>query len=162
MPQICDMGQTALLSLWRKACCGFFFSPEKSDDFGRVRTRDVGYQRPAWYVITTSEAVAGLPAVGRVVPCCWVQPLIPEPVTCRRTRIQPPWILERQTAPLWPVTNSEGKFTLLHFGCASKMIHRQWMWMMKAGVFIPFNGSICFISFQNVGDLTFRNRASYI
>jgi hypothetical protein len=25
MPQICAMGQTALLSLRRKACCGFFF-----------------------------------------------------------------------------------------------------------------------------------------
>jgi hypothetical protein len=24
MPQICDMGQTALLPLRRKACCGFF------------------------------------------------------------------------------------------------------------------------------------------
>jgi hypothetical protein len=38
MLQICDMGQTALLSLRRKACWGFF-SPEKSDGFGQVRTR---------------------------------------------------------------------------------------------------------------------------
>jgi hypothetical protein len=35
MRQICDMGQTALLPLRRKACCGFV-SPEKSDGFGRV------------------------------------------------------------------------------------------------------------------------------
>jgi hypothetical protein len=35
MPQICDMGQTALLPFRRKACSGFF-SPEKSDGFGRV------------------------------------------------------------------------------------------------------------------------------
>jgi hypothetical protein len=40
MPQICDMGQTALLPVRRTACCGFF-------RFGRVRTRDLGYQRPA-------------------------------------------------------------------------------------------------------------------
>jgi hypothetical protein len=44
------------------------------------------------------------------------------------------------------------EFTLLHFGCASKMIHPQWMWTMKAGVFIPFNSSIHFTSFQTVGD----------
>jgi hypothetical protein len=41
MPQICDMGQTALLPLRRKACLGFF-RPEKSDGFGRVRTRELG------------------------------------------------------------------------------------------------------------------------
>ena len=35
MPQICDMGQTALLPFRRKACWGFF-RPEKSDGFGRV------------------------------------------------------------------------------------------------------------------------------
>jgi hypothetical protein len=35
MLPICDMRQTALLPLWRKACCGFF-SPEKSDGFGEV------------------------------------------------------------------------------------------------------------------------------
>jgi hypothetical protein len=27
----------------------WIFSPEKSDGFGRVRTRDLGYQRPACY-----------------------------------------------------------------------------------------------------------------
>jgi hypothetical protein len=46
MPQICDMGQTALFPFRRKACWGFF-SPEKSDGFGRERTRDLGYKRPA-------------------------------------------------------------------------------------------------------------------
>jgi hypothetical protein len=35
MPQIYDMGQTALLLLQRKACGGHF-SPEKSNGFGRV------------------------------------------------------------------------------------------------------------------------------
>ena len=45
MPQICDMGPTALLPLRRKACWGFF-RPEKSDGFGRVLTR---YQRPPRY-----------------------------------------------------------------------------------------------------------------
>ena len=35
MPQICDMGQTALVPFRRKAFCGFF-RPEKSDGFGRV------------------------------------------------------------------------------------------------------------------------------
>jgi hypothetical protein len=30
----------------RTACCGFFHQ-EKSDGFGRERTRDLGYQRPA-------------------------------------------------------------------------------------------------------------------
>jgi len=39
-----------------------------------------------------------------------------------------------------------------HSGCASKTIHPQWMWKMKAGVFITFNGSIRFTSFQNVGN----------
>jgi hypothetical protein len=34
MPQICDIGQTALLPFRRKAYWGFF-SPEKSDGFGR-------------------------------------------------------------------------------------------------------------------------------
>jgi hypothetical protein len=44
MPQICDMGQTALLPFWRKARWGFFRS-KKSDGFGRVWTRKLGYQR---------------------------------------------------------------------------------------------------------------------
>jgi hypothetical protein len=35
MPQICDMGQTALLPRRRKAHLGAL-SPEKSDGFGRV------------------------------------------------------------------------------------------------------------------------------
>ena len=43
--QICDMGD-GFTSPPRKACCGFF-SPEKSNGFGRDRTRDLGYQRPA-------------------------------------------------------------------------------------------------------------------
>jgi hypothetical protein len=38
MPHICDMEQTALLPLL------WIFSPEKSDGFGLVRTRDLGYQ----------------------------------------------------------------------------------------------------------------------
>jgi hypothetical protein len=46
MPQICDMGLTALLPFRRKAFWGFF-RPKKSDGFGRERTRDLGYQRPA-------------------------------------------------------------------------------------------------------------------
>jgi hypothetical protein len=46
MPQSWDMGQIILLPVRRKACCGFF-QPEKSDGFGRARTRDLGYQRPA-------------------------------------------------------------------------------------------------------------------
>jgi hypothetical protein len=41
MPQICDMGPTALLPLRRTGCSGFF-RPEKSDGFGRVRTRELG------------------------------------------------------------------------------------------------------------------------
>jgi hypothetical protein len=40
MPQICDMGQTALLPL-RKGML-WIFSPEKSDGFGRVRIRELG------------------------------------------------------------------------------------------------------------------------
>ena len=52
MPQICDMGQTALLNFRKKACWGFFRS-EKSDGFGRVWTRELGYQRPAHYLWTT-------------------------------------------------------------------------------------------------------------
>jgi hypothetical protein len=46
MSQICDMGPTVFISFRRKACWGFF-RPEKSDGFGRVRTRELGYQRPA-------------------------------------------------------------------------------------------------------------------
>jgi hypothetical protein len=43
--QSCDMGPMALLPLRRKARWGF--SPEKSDSFGQVWTRELGYQRPA-------------------------------------------------------------------------------------------------------------------
>ena len=43
------MGPTALLPLRRKACWGFF-RPEKSDGFGRVWTRELGYQRPDLYL----------------------------------------------------------------------------------------------------------------
>ena len=42
MLQKCIMGQT-------KACWGFF-RPEKSDGFSQVRTRELGYQRPARYL----------------------------------------------------------------------------------------------------------------
>jgi hypothetical protein len=38
MPQIYDMGQTALRPLRRKSCWGFF-RPEKSDGVGRVWTQ---------------------------------------------------------------------------------------------------------------------------
>ena len=41
-----DMGPTALLPLRRKARWEFF-SPEKSDGFGRAWTRELGYQRQA-------------------------------------------------------------------------------------------------------------------
>jgi hypothetical protein len=39
MPQICDMGQTALLRFLPKDMLMIFFS-QKSDGFGRERTRD--------------------------------------------------------------------------------------------------------------------------
>jgi hypothetical protein len=55
MPQICNTGTTALLPLRRKASWGFF-RPEKSDGFSRVRTRELGYQRPACYPQTTEVA----------------------------------------------------------------------------------------------------------
>jgi len=45
MPQIYDMGPTALLPLRRKACCGFF-SP---DGLGRVWTRELVYLKAARY-----------------------------------------------------------------------------------------------------------------
>jgi hypothetical protein len=51
MSQSWDMGQIILLPLRRKACCGFFLS-EKSEGFGRERTRDLGYQRPACKALT--------------------------------------------------------------------------------------------------------------
>ena len=42
-------GQKALLPFRRKACWGFF-RPEKSDGFGLVWTRELGYKRPARYL----------------------------------------------------------------------------------------------------------------
>ena len=48
MPKIYDMGQTALLTFQRRRAEDFF-RPEKSDGFGRVWTREVGYQMPARY-----------------------------------------------------------------------------------------------------------------
>jgi hypothetical protein len=45
MPQSWDMGQIILLPLRRKACCGFF-KQEKSNGFGRERTRE-SPDRPA-------------------------------------------------------------------------------------------------------------------
>jgi hypothetical protein len=47
LQQSCDMGQTALLPLRRKACWGFFL-PEKSDSFSWVWSRELGYRRPAF------------------------------------------------------------------------------------------------------------------
>ena len=41
------MGQTDLLPFRRKTWWGIFFLPEKSDGFGRVWTRELGYQMPA-------------------------------------------------------------------------------------------------------------------
>ena len=55
------MGQTALLPLRRKADWGFF-RPEKSNGFGRVWTRELGYQRPAGYLYTTEAAPSFLPS----------------------------------------------------------------------------------------------------
>jgi hypothetical protein len=45
MPQSWDMGQIILLPLRRKECC-VFFQQEKSDGFGRERTRDLGDSNP--------------------------------------------------------------------------------------------------------------------
>jgi hypothetical protein len=41
---------------YRTACCGFF-QQEKSDGFGRERTRDLGYQRPAPFDPRTVQPV---------------------------------------------------------------------------------------------------------
>jgi hypothetical protein len=49
MPQICDMGPTALLPLLRRHVEDFF-ALKKSDGLGRVRTRELGYQRQACYL----------------------------------------------------------------------------------------------------------------
>ena len=43
------------LPFWRRACWRFF-RPEKSDSFGRVWTCELGYQRPARYLLTTEAA----------------------------------------------------------------------------------------------------------
>ena len=48
--------ENARLPFQRKACWGFF-RPEKSDGFGRVWTRELGYQRPARYLWTTEAAL---------------------------------------------------------------------------------------------------------
>jgi hypothetical protein len=50
------MGPTALLPLRREDCWGFF-RLKNSDAFGRVRTRELGYQRPARYLYTTEAAL---------------------------------------------------------------------------------------------------------
>jgi hypothetical protein len=63
MPQSWDMGQIILLPLRRKACYGFF-QPEKSDGFGRKRTRDLGYQRPACKPLDHRSRFAGYKEVG--------------------------------------------------------------------------------------------------
>jgi hypothetical protein len=54
------MGPTALLPLRRKACRGFF-RPKNSDGFGRVRTRELVYQRPLYiseFIATVKTMVA--------------------------------------------------------------------------------------------------------
>jgi hypothetical protein len=45
MPKICDMGKWLYFLL--KEAMLRIFSPEKSDGFGRERTRDLRYQRQA-------------------------------------------------------------------------------------------------------------------
>jgi hypothetical protein len=52
MPQICDMGPTALLPLRRKARWGFS-ALKNPDGFGRVWTRELGYLKAARYPYTT-------------------------------------------------------------------------------------------------------------
>jgi hypothetical protein len=49
MPQFCDMGHGAngFTSLPKEGMLRIF-SPEKFDGFGLERTRDLGYQRPAF------------------------------------------------------------------------------------------------------------------
>jgi hypothetical protein len=42
MPQICDMGQAGFIFPTKEGML-WIFSPQKSDGFGRVRTRDLGY-----------------------------------------------------------------------------------------------------------------------
>jgi hypothetical protein len=46
MLQSCDMGQTGFTSPPKEGMLRVF-SPEKSDVFGRIWTRELGYQRPA-------------------------------------------------------------------------------------------------------------------
>ena len=51
MPQSWDMGQNLSLPLRRKACWGSFRTPEKSNGFCRVRTRELGV--PVASMLTT-------------------------------------------------------------------------------------------------------------
>jgi hypothetical protein len=51
MPQICDMGQTALLPLRRKACCGFFHPKNP--------TASAGFE-PAIYYPAALQSIVGL------------------------------------------------------------------------------------------------------
>jgi hypothetical protein len=49
VPRICDMGQDGFTSP-KEGVLRIFFRPEKSDGFGLVRIRNLGYQRPALYL----------------------------------------------------------------------------------------------------------------
>jgi hypothetical protein len=70
------MGPTALLPLRRKACWGFF-RPEKSDGFGQVWTRELGYRRRSVGYITCIVTVRNakkpqhvtLPTVSHSITC---------------------------------------------------------------------------------------------
>jgi hypothetical protein len=46
LPQSCDMGQDGFTSPLKEGMLRIF-TPENSDGFGRVSTRELGYQRPA-------------------------------------------------------------------------------------------------------------------
>jgi hypothetical protein len=68
MLQICDMGQTALLPLRRKACCGFFRpkNPTASAGFepAMLTTRPLDHRSRSYTV-----SVGGLCALAVVAPC---------------------------------------------------------------------------------------------
>ena len=54
MPSIYDMGPPALLPHPKgRHTEGFFIAQKKSEGFGRVRTRDLGYNSPACYHCAT-------------------------------------------------------------------------------------------------------------
>jgi hypothetical protein len=70
MPQSWDMGHV-LLPLRTKACWGFF-QPKKSDGFGRERTRDLGYQRPACWPLASRYVRCYLYCDWNKLLCYWV------------------------------------------------------------------------------------------